>query len=157
MNHGLSDQVRAVALEKYIHPAVRAGKERFSVAVRDLMQDLQAEGFPPRNWPQICTAIQAEKFLRTNGLEIEAVDGPPKKQSPTVIVRYRIANPQLHSSLMGLSPPARETIPVEEAPEEWAHRMTGKLFGLMKDEIASLGGAEAFIRWVRSEDEDEAA
>jgi hypothetical protein len=45
----------------------------------------------------------------------------------------------------------------EETPEEWAHRMTGKLFGLMKDEFASFGGGEAVLRWVRSEDEDEGA
>ena len=156
MNHGLSDQVRAVALEKYVHPAVRAGKDRFSVAVRDLMQDLQAEGFPPRNWPQICTAIQAEKFLRANGLEIEAVDGPPKKQSPTVVVRYRVANPELHSVLMGTAPKSMQSTSTEETPEEWAHRMTGKLCGLMKDEIAAMGGSEAFLRWARGYDEEDA-
>jgi hypothetical protein len=91
MNHGLSDRVRSVALEKFVDPAVRAGKIQFSVSVRDLMRHLQADGFPERNWPQVCTAIQAQKFLRANGLEIESVEGPPKKQSPTVVVRYRVA------------------------------------------------------------------
>ena len=90
MNHGLSDQVRSVAADKYVQPAIRAGKLRFSVAVRDLMRHLEPLGFPARNWPQICTAIQAEKFLRAHGIEIEAIDGPPKKQSPTVVVRYRV-------------------------------------------------------------------
>lgn len=42
----------------------------------------------------------------------------------------------------------------EETPEEWAHRLTGKLFGLLKEELAEYGGGEAFLRWVRSEDED---
>jgi bisphosphoglycerate-dependent phosphoglycerate mutase len=42
----------------------------------------------------------------------------------------------------------------EESPEAWAHRATGKLFGLLKDEIAAAGGAEAFLRWVRSDDVD---
>lgn len=158
MNHGLSDQVRKVAIEKYVLPAIHTGKERFSVAVRDLMQHLEPLGFPVRNWPQICTAIQAEKFLRANGLEIEAVDGPPKRQSSTVVVRYRIANRSARANLSETqaeeSPPGASR---EETPEQWAHRMTGKLFGLMKDEIASIGGAEAFIRWVRSEDEDEVA
>ncbi len=41
-----------------------------------------------------------------------------------------------------------------ETAEEWAHRMTGKLCGVLKEEIAACGGAEAFIRWVRSGDED---
>ncbi len=156
MNHGLSDQVRAVALEKYVYPAINAGKTSFSVAVRDLMQHLQAEGFPTRNWPQVCTAIQAEKFLRAHGLEIESVDGPPKKLSTTVVVRYRIANPGAKLESKGLQ---KEHLPIntEESPEAWAHRMTGKLFGLMKNELAAFGGGEAFLRWVRSEDEDDAA
>jgi hypothetical protein len=44
----------------------------------------------------------------------------------------------------------------QESPEEWAHRLTGKLFGLLKEELAEYGGGEAFLRWVRSEDEDAA-
>lgn len=155
MNHGLSDQVRAVALEKYVWPAIRAGKASFSVAVRDLMQDLQANGFPARNWPQVCTAIQAEKFLRAHGLEIEGVDGPPKKLSTTVVVRYRVANPETKFGSTGPQAKA-EQANSEETPEEWAHRMTGKLFGLMKDEIAALGGGEAYLRWVRGYDEEDA-
>jgi len=156
MNHGLSDQVRAVALKKYVYPALSAGKASFSVAVRDLMQHLQEDGFPARNWPQVCTAIQAEKFLRAHGLEIEGVDGPPKKLSTTVVVRYRVINPERG---VGAATPHllnKQQSP-EETPEEWAHRMTGKLFGLMKDEFASFGGGEAFLRWVRSEDEGEGA
>ena len=156
MNYGLSDQVRSVATDKYVQPAIRAGKLRFSVAVRDLMQHLEPLGFPARNWPQICSAIQAEKFLRAHGIEIEAVDGPPKKQSSTVVVRYRFANPQAQP---GSAAPPFQEMPAAtggETPEEWAHRMTGKLFGLMKDEIAALGGSEAYLRWVRGYDEEDA-
>jgi hypothetical protein len=39
----------------------------------------------------------------------------------------------------------------DETPEEWAHRMTGKLYGLLRDEIAAFGGGDAFLRWVRSD------
>jgi hypothetical protein len=84
MKYGLSDQVRAAAVEKYVYPAIQAGKIRFSIAVRDLMGILEAQGFPARNWPQICAAIQADKFLRANRLAIESVEGPPSKQSTTV-------------------------------------------------------------------------
>lgn len=155
MNHGLSDQVRSVALEKYVQPAILAGKTQFSVAVRDLMQDLRHQGFPERNWPQVCSAIQAEKFLRVNGLEIEGVDGPPSKKSTTVVVRYRLVSaapqqPELDSLEVSQNPIDQET------PEERAHRLTGKIFGLLKDELAEYGGGEAFLRWIRSDD-DEAA
>jgi hypothetical protein len=33
--------------------------------------------------------------------------------------------------------------------------LTGKLFGLLKDELAAYGGGEAFLKWVRSEDDEE--
>ena len=155
MNYGLSDQVRSVASEKFVIPAIRAGKSEFSVAVRDLMRHLEPLGFPARNWPQVCTAIQTEKFLRAHGLVIEGVDGPPKKQSTTVVVRYRVANPEANSGLSGIQTKLEEASPVE-TPEEWAHRVTGKLCGLLKDEIAAMGGGEAFLRWVRGYDEEDA-
>jgi hypothetical protein len=153
MNYGLSDQVRSVASEKYVIPAIHAGKSTFSVAVRDLMGHLEPLGFPARNWPQICTAIQAEKFLRAHGLVIETVEGPPKKQSPTVVVHYRVANPGAESGSLA-SQAKVEQADRAETPEEWAHRVTGKLHGLMKDEIAAMGGGEAFLRWVRGYDEE---
>ncbi|MGA7833041.1 MAG: hypothetical protein WCA21_18960 [Terracidiphilus sp.] len=156
MNYGLSDQVRAVALEKYVHPAIRAGKMQFSVAVRDLMRHLQAEGFPEKNWPQVCTAIQAEKFLRTNGLEIEGIDGPPSKKSTTVVVRYRVADTATRLIPQESSPNGGGIDPTEESPEEWAFRVTEKMRGLLKEELAEYGGGEAFLRWIRSEDEDAA-
>jgi hypothetical protein len=156
MNYGLSDQVRSVASEKYITPAIRAGKSRFSVAVRDLMNDLEPLGFPARNWPQICTAIQAEKFLRANGLEIESVDGPPKKQSPTVVVRYRVKGSPLDSRNYNPPEPNRELQSPTEDPAARAFRLTEKLRGILKNELAEFGGAEGFVRWVRSEDEDAA-
>jgi hypothetical protein len=154
MNHGLSDLVRTVALDKFVKPAIRAGQVRFSVAVRDLMRHLQVSGFPERNWPQVCTAIQAGKFLRENGLEIEGVDGPPKKQSPTVVVRYRIAG-RGEPSARGTeeSTPAGPQADAE-SPEAWAFRLTERLRGLMKQEIEARGGAEGYIRWVRGYEEE---
>lgn len=156
MNHGLSDQVRIVALKKYVHPAMLAGKSHFSVAVRDIMQHLQAEGFPAKNWPQVCTALQTEKFLRTNGLEIESVDGPPSKMSTTVVVRYRVASRVAESDVARNSPENGKAKPQDENPSDRAIRLTAKLRGLLKDELAEYGGGEAFLRWVRSEDEDAA-
>jgi hypothetical protein len=34
--------------------------------------------------------------------------------------------------------------------------LTEKLRGLLKEELAEYGGGEAFLRWIRSEDEDAA-
>lgn len=152
---GSSDQVRSLAVKTHVQPAKNAGKTRISIAVKDLMHDLRQEGFPQRNWHQICSAIQAEKFLKSNGLEIEAVDGPQSKTSSTVVVHYRITGPP--SSKNDPSARQSENIPPNETPEEWAHRVTGKLFGLMKEEFAAFGGGEAFLKWVRSEDKEDVA
>lgn len=155
MNHGLSDQVRAVALDKFVKPAVQSGKQRFSVAVRDLMRHLQSDGFPERNWPQVCTAIQAGKFLRENGLKIEGVDGPPKKQSSTVVVRYRVADTG-ETGVARREKLTGEAMSAEtESPEAWASRLTERLRGLMKEEISAHGGTEEYMRWVRGYDEEE--
>ena len=151
IQHGLSDQVRSVARAKYVEPAIRAGKTQFPVAVRELMKDLRDQGFPAKNWPQICTALQTSKFLRENGLEIEGVDGPPSKMSTTVVVRYRVIDvvqPKMPSA-------ANSSGPEDESHEEWAHRMTERLRGRLKNEIAAFGGGEAFMRWVRGYDEEE--
>jgi hypothetical protein len=46
--------------------------------------------------------------------------------------------------------------PPAETPAERAQRLISKLAGLLKDELAEYGGGEAFIRWVRGYDEDDA-
>jgi hypothetical protein len=156
MNQGLSDQVRTVAQAKYVRPAINSGKKQFSIPVRDLRGDLRAQGFPGRHTPQICSALQTSKFLRENGLEIEGVDGPPSKMSSNVVVRYRVANFGALSGKAEHPRGAGEMEPEAEDPSARAFRLTEKLRGLLKEELAEYGGGEAFLRWIRSEDEDAA-
>ncbi len=89
-------------------------------------------------------------------MEIEAIDGPPKKQSSTVVITYRFASSQAQRRIETTPIQGESASTSDETPEEWAHRMTGKLSGLMKDEIAAMGGSEAFLRWVRGYDEEDA-
>lgn len=42
----------------------------------------------------------------------------------------------------------------DESSEAWALRLTERLRGLLKEELAEYGGGEAFLKWIRSEDED---
>jgi hypothetical protein len=49
-----------------------------------------------------------------------------------------------------------KTAPEEEDPESKAKRLTEKMRGLLKDELAEYGGGDAFLRWVRS-DNDQAS
>ena len=157
MSSGSSDLVRTVAAEKYVQPAILAGKTQFSVAVKDLMKDLLGKGFPAGNYPQVCTALRTGKFLRENGLEIEGIDGPPSGLSTTVVVRYRVAdsNPQRVRSVSP-APSTDANQQPDELPAARAHRLFEGLRGLLKEELAEYGGGEAFIRWMRSEEEEQA-
>jgi hypothetical protein len=147
---GLSQRVRRIAREKYIDPARRAGATTVWLRVRDLMEDVRKEGITPEgNTPQFCNAIQIPAFLEENHLEIEEVDGPPSKLSTTVVVKYRIIEENQSAGLMQRSDSGPET------PEQRADRLIGKILGLMKDEIDARGGAEGFMQWVRSVDDEE--
>jgi hypothetical protein len=156
MRHGSSDQVRAVALERYLEPALRAGKKQFSVAVKDVLQDLVAQGFPPGNTPQVCTALRKEAFLRQHGIEIDHIEGPPSKMSTTVVFHYRAASPNAQPAAGVSAFDGSQGGPDKEEPSARAFRLTEKLRGLLKEELAEYGGGEAFLRWIRSEDEDAA-
>jgi hypothetical protein len=153
MNIGLSDRIRTLAQKNYVEPALREGRSSFSIRVRDLLNDLHAEGFPGGHTPQVCSALQTTKFLKENGLKIEEVQGPPSKMSPTVVVRYSSSN--MEPLLPNRPGMGREA--VEETPEARALRLGGKLRGLLKEELEKYGGGEAFIRWVRGYDEEDAA
>lgn len=160
MNIGLSDRIRELATANYVKPAISAGHGRFSIRVRDLLNDLKAEGFPARNTPQICNAIVTSKFLRDNDLSIETVEGPPSLQSPTVVVHYRVG---ASGEAPGASIDSASTVQkpdqteYQEDPSARALRLTEKLRGILKEELAEYGGAEGFMKWIRSDDDEEAA
>lgn len=158
MNLGISDLIRSWAKEKHVEAARSSGLAGFSIAVRDILNELKDKGLPPGHTPQVCNALRSSKFVRENGLAIVSVDGPPSLQSPTVVVHYRFLESGTAEQKSSADPEA--TRPASETPEEWAYRLTEKLRGLFKEELAEFGGAEAFMRWVRSDDSeknDEAA
>jgi hypothetical protein len=156
MNYGLSDQVRAQAKTTYVRPASSRGRRSFSIPVKELLRDLESSGFPSNHARQVCTALTSGKFLRDNNIQIEAIDGPPSKTSTTVVVHYKFASSESSPRESTAQPAGSSFSAASETPEEWAHRMTGKLSGLLKEEIAALGGSEAFLRWVRGYDEEDA-
>ncbi len=56
------------------------------------LQDLVAQGFPPGNIPQVCSALKERRSFVSTGFEIEGVEGPPSKMSTTVVFHYRAAD-----------------------------------------------------------------
>jgi len=145
-----SDRVREIVREKYVRPALQAGKIRVSIRARDVLRDAEAtEGFPRGRTPLVCNVLTSQKLLRETGLEIESVDGPESRQSRTVVVHYRLMKPSAHVSGHTSSAVSAPPEVVIETPAERAKRLTGRLAGLLKDELAEYGGAEGFIRWIR--------
>ena len=147
---GLSDQVRSVASRKYVEPALRSGHTEVSIRVKDLSRDLRADGFPENHTPQICSALQGQKFQRENGLRIKNVEGPPSKMGTTVVITYTVENRNPGGALA--HPATPDVKAPTETPKERIRRLTESLSGLMKDEYAKYGGGEAYLRWVRYED-----
>lgn len=150
MSSGLSDQIRRLAKEKYVDPAIRAGRKEFSISVRELLDLLPAE-FPRNHTPQVCSAIQTTKFLKQDDLQITRVEGPPSGMSTTVVVYYSVAGKPTRAGAQAEKGPS-----LSQDAAERARRLTNGLRGLLSEEIAMHGGAEAFVRWVRSDDEEAA-
>jgi hypothetical protein len=143
-----SDRVRDIVIRHYVGPALQAGSAKLSIRAGDVLKYAEAtDSFPRGRTPLVCNVLQSRKLLDEAGLEIESVDGPPSRQSRKVVVHYRFADAKRnHRNLAAMA----------EAPAERAHRLTEKLRGLLKNELAEYGGAEGFIRWVRSEGDEDA-
>jgi hypothetical protein len=150
-----SDRVREIVRSEYVERALAKGQTSFQVSARDVLHKAeQNPDFPRARTPLICNVLQSRKLLDENGLEIERIEGPPSRQSRTVVVHYVFRKEAAKS--------IRSTVPqtklkdIVETPEQRAFRLTEKIRGLMKEEIAAHGGAEGYLRWVRGEDEDAA-
>jgi hypothetical protein len=145
---GWSKKIQTIARSRYVEPAVKSGRQEFSIGVKEMRDILIPMGFSAANTPQVCSAIQSERFLHggEKRLEIVGVDGPPSKQSTTVVVHYRVVG----------SGPSRSSTSanLQEDCETRALRVAQGIRGLLKEELAQYGGGDAFLKWVRSEDGD---
>ncbi|MGB7191073.1 MAG: hypothetical protein WBD10_13105 [Acidobacteriaceae bacterium] len=153
MSIRLADTVRATAIQKYVEPAKKAGVREFSIAVKDLLKELQAVDFPLNYTPLVCNSIKTKTFQRENHLEITEIEGPKSQTGTRVVVHYRLMDDDDKGGVIRRSAHQDRQI---ESPSDRATRLTEGLRGLLQKEIASFGGADAFIRWVRSDDEDAA-
>jgi hypothetical protein len=141
-----SEEIRKKAWDGYIAPQIRNGSKGIEVPIKPLMKEMESEGFPPNHPRQFCKALQKRSFLQEKGLVLSRVDGPPSGTSTTVVLHFVLAE-ERHPALSASN---------AETPAERAFRLTERLRGLLKSELAEYGGADGFMRWIRS-DEDEAA
>lgn len=148
----LHDAIRQIALKKHVLPAVKAKRNEFSIAVRNLMDEAAREGISiDQRVPAFCRSIQTQKFLDDNGLTITKREGPKSGQSTTVVVHYRIKGDSEHRK------PIQTELMQSEDRRRRALDALDRMRGLLKTEIEAFGGAEAFIRWVRSDEDEDAA
>jgi hypothetical protein len=143
MKTGWSEKVRDVADRDYVRPA-RRNRSRVRIRFGDLKAKMLELGFPPQNANQIASPLESRKFWEPLGLEMCTPKGQSRKVE--TIFEFRFLDEAENSQSA-----------VAETPAERAFRLTEKLRGLMKDEIAAHGGTEGFMRWVRSDSDEDAA
>jgi hypothetical protein len=146
MAERLTDTIRSYVVDHYVVPARRAGQRKLTVRVRDIKEELGTRQLMRGKSAVICQALQGQKWLNEIGLTVESIDGPPSKKSPTVVMHYKLDRDDKQD--VSGRPDAMK----EESAEIWADEIVSKLKGLLKEELAAYGGAEAFMRWVRSEE-----
>jgi hypothetical protein len=143
MKTGWSERVREVADREYVQPA-RLGRKRVRIQFGDLRARMVKLGFPAGHFNQIATPLESSKFWEPRGLEMCTPKGQSRNDDTVFEFRFVDEQGKTHGG------------PVE-TPKERALRAADELRGLLKEEIASFGGAEAFLRWVRSDDDEDAA
>lgn len=117
---GASRRVQEHILHRYIAPARRKRQSTVRVRAGDVVRAL---GLWTRV-PQVCSAMQSERFLRAQGLEVVARQGPPSGQSTTLQLTYQIQNGGGGGS----------------------EDLMRSLYGRLRDAYAAEGGGEAFHR-----------
>jgi hypothetical protein len=138
---GWSEKVRDIAVRDYVQPA-RQSRSRVKIKFGDLKEKMLKLGFPPQNANQIASPLESRKFWEPLGLEMCTPRGQSRKVSTVFEFRFldETETPEDRS---------------QESSQQRAFRLTEKLRGLMKDEIAAHGGTEGFMRWVRSDEDEE--
>ena len=137
---GWSEKVRQLAQREYIEPA-RGSRATVRINFGDLKAKLLQMGFPQGNANQVASPLETPKFWKPLGIEMCS----PKGQARTVdsVLEFRFVGE--HSLV-------RQDV---ESSSEKARRLTGRLKGLMRDVISEHGGTEGFLRWVRSDEDEE--
>ena len=122
-----SDQIREHVRLKYVEPARRSRKPRFSIRCGTIEKEL---GMSNRI-AHVCTALKTPKFLEPNGLRLVETSGPPSGTSTTVVYTYEF-----------LDPAAASAAPVSTSIFEKLLQMEG----ILKEVYKEIGGAERAIR-----------
>jgi hypothetical protein len=138
---GWSARVRDLAKAEYIDPA-RGTQAVVTIPFGEFKAKLVRLGFPQGHANQVATPLETPKFWRPLGLELCSPKGQARTVDSKLVFRF--------TGQGGVS----------ETTAERTRRgleVFDRMRGLMKQEIDAFGGSEAFIRWVRSEEDEPSA
>jgi hypothetical protein len=99
----LADRIRSFAYQKYIRPALAAGRDEVTIRAGDVHADMGLQS----RMPSVCTALESNIFQNQFGLDLVGRTGPAR--GANVFFRYRPRD-------LDQSRDAR-SIPIEPEPE----------------------------------------
>jgi hypothetical protein len=120
----VSELIRQHAANHYLSVARRRRDRTFSVNVGVVHKALGLDN----RVPQVCNALQSNKFLHENHIRLVSKTGPPSGQSTTVTYTYEFVDEGKDG----------ETLDRQDA---W-----NRLRGALRDVFAELGGGENYLR-----------
>src|SRR5262249_34727928 len=119
-----AERIREYAAVKFITPARRRGEKTVQITAGDIRTGLHLGNVVPN----VVQALKGPKFLKSNHIEIDSIEGPPSGVGPSVKITYRLLD---------------EDGQLSRFSEDRAFL---RLYGIGKEVFESLGGGEAFIR-----------
>lgn len=122
----VTSAVRDYVRDRYVKPAVRAGKRSVRVRVGDVHREMKLNN----RVPLVCQALTSKKFLEENSLRIVHRTGPASGQSTSVTLTYEIAG--------------------KERESNWA--AFDAMYGKLRDVYARYGGGEKYLEMLRSDE-----
>jgi hypothetical protein len=143
MKTGWSERVREVADREYVEPA-RLHRDGVRIRFGDLRARLMKLGFPAGHFNQIATPLESAKFWQPRGLMMCTPKGQSRNDDAVFEFRF-VATSEAKEDRSS------------ETKKQRALRLADELRGRFSEEIAAHGGTEGFIRWVRSDEDEDAA
>lgn len=123
MEPASAEAIRIFAEKEYVSPARKRGAQRLQITAGDVHRGMRLRN----RVPNVCSALSSRIFLERNRLAIEGITGPPSGMGTRVMYTYKLLD-EAGSAL------------ADSVPE------FGKLRGLLKEALQSLGGGESFLR-----------
>jgi hypothetical protein len=148
----ISDLTKKHVIETHVKPARFKGERTLQIRVGNVLKEL---GWTNRT-PSVFSTLSSRAFQRQAGLELIEKRGGPASGGPSTTVQfvYRVLK---EGSIAQFSKAIAKPIPNGAGLE--------KLYGILAEEFAALGGGEAFLKaerdwgpdaWERYEQEERA-